>query len=284
VDLFKIKTFLRAVELGSMSKAAQEMEYAPSALSHMMHALEQEVGLTLMKRSPSGITLTENGQKLLPLFQAVVDSENAIHVTAKKLAGSQNIIRIGTYSSVAKAILPKIIKTFNEEHPQTKISVTVANRFSNKLVDSKLDVVLATRGETANSQWVPLWDDTYVILAKEDWLPGKEEVALEEVEDFTFIMPSISVVEQLCRDRFRDIMEVSSDDDTSLISMVKEGLGITILPYLSVCGGFEGVRHLKLNPSVVRTLGLTYYKNNMTPICLQFVEHIKKQIPKIVNL
>jgi len=284
MDLFKIKTFLRAIELGSLSKAAQEMEYAPSALSHMMHALEQEIGLTLIKRSPAGIGLTENGQKLLPLFQAVVDAENAIHVSAKRLSGSQNVIRIGTYSSVAKVILPKIIKSFNEEHPQAKVSVTVANRFSNKLVDSKLDVVLASRGETANSQWVPLWDDAYVILAKEDWLPGKDAVTLEDVEDFTFIMPSNSVVEQLCRDRFRDVMEVSSDDDTSLISMVKEGLGITILPYLSVCAGFEGVRYLKLNPPFARTLGLTYYKENMTPVGLQFIEHIKKQIPEIVKL
>lgn len=274
MDFFKMKTFLRAVELGSLSKAAQELGYAPSALSHMLRSLEQELGLTLLKRSPAGITLTENGKALQSLFQAAVEAENAIYATAQKLAAQVGVVHIGTYASISKFVLPKIVKEFNRMYPQVKISVTVANRFSPETA-GKLDMVFAENDTVSGQCWTPLFEDEYVAVVKEDWLSGKTQAALETLRTLPFILPNDTVVKALCRDRLSNVIEVSSDDDTSLISMVREGLGFTVLPKLSACAE-SGVRTVRLDPPVKRILGLSYSKANLSPAAARLIAHIKQ--------
>lgn len=272
MDVFKIKTFLRAVELGSLSKAAQELDYAPSALSHMLRSLEQELGLPLLKRSPAGITLTEAGEQLLPLFRKAVALENTIYTAAEKL--TRQVIHIGTYASISKYVLPKIVKEFNKAHPQMRISVTVGNRFTPEMVE-KLDLVFAEKDIAEGQCWMPLLEDAYVAVVGEDSLPGQKRITLDELKETPFILPNDSAVNALCRDKLFNVLEVSSDDDTSPIFMVREGLGVTVLPKLSVQGE-PGVRILSLEPTVKRTLGLTWSKANLTPGAAQLMGCIKR--------
>ena len=273
MDIFKIKTFLRAVELGSLSKAAQELDYAPSALSHMLRSLEQDLGVPLLKRSPAGICLTEAGQQLLPLFRKAVALENTIYTAAEKL--TRQVIHIGTYASVSKYVLPKIVKEFNKAHPQMRISVTVGNRFTPEMVE-KLDIVFAEKDIAEGQCWLPLIEDPYVAVVREDCLVGREQITLSELDEMPFILPNDTAVKNLCRDRLSNVLEVSSDDDTSPISMVREGLGVTVLTRLSAAGE-PGVRTLTLEPTVKRTLGLTWAKANLTPGANQLINYIKQQ-------
>ena len=274
MDIFKIKTFLRAVELGSLSKAAQELDYAPSALSHMLRSLEQDLGLPLLKRSPAGISLTEAGQQMLPLFQKAVALENTIYTAAEKL--TRQVIHIGTYASISKYVLPKIVKEFNKAYPQMRISVTVGNHFAPETVE-KLDIVFAEKNIAEGQCWLPLIEDPYVAVVREDCLVGREEITLSELDEMPFILPNDTAVKNLCRDRLSNVLEVSSDDDTSLISMVREGLGVTVLTRLSAAGE-PGVRTLTLEPTVKRTLGLTWAKANLTPGAMQLINYIKQQL------
>ena len=55
VNIRKYEAFVRAVELGSLSKAAEELGYTQSGISHMMQSLEEEVGFPLMVRTSSGM-------------------------------------------------------------------------------------------------------------------------------------------------------------------------------------------------------------------------------------
>ena len=61
MNIKKYEAFVRAVELGSLSKAAEELGYTQSGISHMMQALENEVGFPLLVRSSSGIQLNAEG-------------------------------------------------------------------------------------------------------------------------------------------------------------------------------------------------------------------------------
>lgn len=277
MDVFKIKTFLRAVELGSLSKAAQELDYAPSALSHMLRSLEQELGVSLLKRSPAGISLTEAGEQLLPLFRKAVETENAIYTAAEKL--TRQVIHIGTYASISKYVLPKIVKEFNKAYPQMRISVTVGNRFTPEMVE-KLDIVFAEKDIAEGQCWLPLIEDPYVAVVREDCLTDRERISLSELDEMPFILPNDTAVKNLCRDRLSNVLEVSSDDDTSLISMVREGLGVTVLTKLSAAGE-PGVRTIALEPTVKRTLGLTWAKANLTPGATQLISYIKQQFAEV---
>lgn len=69
MNIKKYEAFIRAVELGSLSKAAEELGYTQSGISHMMQSLEEEVGFPLLVRTSSGILPNAEGETLLPAIR-----------------------------------------------------------------------------------------------------------------------------------------------------------------------------------------------------------------------
>lgn len=72
MDLRKLEALVVAVELGSFTKAAQQLGYSQSGLTHMMNALEQEIGFSLLRRDHRGVRLTAQGQQIYPTIQQLL--------------------------------------------------------------------------------------------------------------------------------------------------------------------------------------------------------------------
>ena len=72
MDDGKLRALLTAVECGSFSKAAAQLGYTQSAMTHLVNKLEAEVGCTLLERDSQGIRLTDAGKQLLPYIQNVI--------------------------------------------------------------------------------------------------------------------------------------------------------------------------------------------------------------------
>lgn len=87
MDTIKIKALLSAVKNKSLSKAAEEFLYTPSALSHMADSLEEELGVKILVRTSQGVSLSKEGEFLLKKLQAVIDAEKELFESAKLLAG-----------------------------------------------------------------------------------------------------------------------------------------------------------------------------------------------------
>ena len=66
MDAKKLEILMTAVDLGSFSKASEVVGYTQSGLTHLVDSLEREIGFPLIRRSYSGIALTEAGENLLP--------------------------------------------------------------------------------------------------------------------------------------------------------------------------------------------------------------------------
>ena len=69
MNIRKYEAYVRAVELGSLSKAAEQLGYTQSGISHMMQSLEEEVGFPLMVRTSAGIVPNSKGELLLPIIR-----------------------------------------------------------------------------------------------------------------------------------------------------------------------------------------------------------------------
>ena len=74
MNIKKYEAFVRAVELGSLSKASEELGYTQSGISHMMQSLEDEVGFPLMIRTSSGILPNSEGEMLLPIIRQLLST------------------------------------------------------------------------------------------------------------------------------------------------------------------------------------------------------------------
>ena len=88
VDSKKLEILMTAADLGSFTKASEVVGYTQSGLTHMMDALEKEVGFPLLQRSHNGIQLTAQGQRLMPaireFLRANANLENEIQAIAEQ--------------------------------------------------------------------------------------------------------------------------------------------------------------------------------------------------------
>ena len=111
VSSSKYAVFLKVAELGSMSKAAMHCNYSQSAVSQIISSLEDELQMTLLNRSQSGVTLTASGEQMLPYIRHLRDAADAVNEQAAKLKGLEvGHIRIGTFSSVSCHVLAPVLK------------------------------------------------------------------------------------------------------------------------------------------------------------------------------
>ena len=124
MNIRKYEAFVRAVELGSLSKAAEELGYTQSGISHMMQSLEEEVGFSLMVRTSSGIQPNGEGQLLLPIIRQLLNTNEALEQYIAKIKGADTgRIRIAAYPSVATYWLPEIIRDFQKDYPHVEIQI-----------------------------------------------------------------------------------------------------------------------------------------------------------------
>ena len=115
---------LRVLECNSFSDAARVMGYTQSAVSQMIKALEEELGVTLLLRSRTGVTLTREGELLLPYIRDVANAHRMLSEQAANFHGLQSgTIRIGTFTSVSSRLLPPVMKAFKEAHPNLRFEL-----------------------------------------------------------------------------------------------------------------------------------------------------------------
>jgi DNA-binding transcriptional LysR family regulator len=110
MNIQKYMAFVKAVEYGSFTKAAQSLNYTQSGISRMINDLEKEWGVFLFERGRAGINLTSDGFKLLPQLKRICNEHEILMAQIEDLHDIQSgIIRIGTFSSVATHWLPNMI-------------------------------------------------------------------------------------------------------------------------------------------------------------------------------
>ncbi len=114
----KCQIFLKAVELGSLTRAAEDMGYTQSAVSRSIADLEREWDVSLLTRGKDGVLLTAQGESLLPYIQALCNAERTLETQVSDLHGlTRGLLRVGTFTSVSIHWLPGIMKGFLDRYP-----------------------------------------------------------------------------------------------------------------------------------------------------------------------
>lgn len=262
MDTFKIKAIVAAVQHQSLSRAAEDFSYTPSAFSHMTAAFEKELGIQIFRRHSRGVELTEEGKALYPKLLALLQQEKDLLDTAAELAGNTSApLRIATYSSISRNFLSDILKKFKKQHPEIKISVTVADNLTGWLDEDRADIIFADSPVFGNHPWSAILEDRFLAVAPPSMVGERSVITREEL----YAYPQIFTNDQPLREyfdvsRFQELTHFQSEDDLSVVNMVRTGLGITILPALSLKNNAEGTALLELDPPLTRTLGFGYKK------------------------
>ena len=121
----RCEIFVCAVDCGSFTRAAELLGYTQSAVSQSIRALEQELSCVLLLRSRSGIELTAEGETLLPYIRGASGALSRMAEKARELKGLNcGTVRIGTYSSISRCLLPPLIRDFKKLHPDVLFEMT----------------------------------------------------------------------------------------------------------------------------------------------------------------
>jgi DNA-binding transcriptional LysR family regulator len=273
MDSKKIAALLLAVEKGSLTSAATELGYTQSGLTHMMNALEQELGLNLLVRSKNGVHLSPAGQALKVRMQAFQNAALELEEEAAQLKKrSSSTLRLGAYSSVASRWIPSIVATFREADPGMDVSIDVGGipDIYEKLKNDRLDCAIVSYQESLcqGLQYVHLANDPLLAVLPES--DGHSDVF--PISDFAsedFLMPSdgfdMDILPLFSQHLGREHPRIryTNLSDSAIASMVEHKLGVSLLSELIMQDIHAKVRTLPLNPPVYRKLGIAASERQM---------------------
>lgn len=280
MDDRKIQGMLTTVKEGSFNKAADALGCTQSSMTQMMNSLERELGCQIFIRSHSGVNLTPEGEYLLPRFQEANNAFCRLRYAAERIISGSTVIRIGTYDSLSKRWLPSIVREFRQEHPSIILKIRVgAASIPEWLKNGDVDLALIDEHRRNHFQWIPLFKDPLLaVIPRSLVLDSHHTVTLEWLARHPFIVsPSIrseAVVEQLSALQNEQPIFVDSNDDETLLSMVAQGIGSSVLPSLSIHGNMEKVRVLQLDPPMNRTVGIAL-PGESSQATSNFIQYLK---------
>lgn len=280
MDDKKIRAFLSIVSCGSFSRAAEEIGYTQSAVTQMINSLEAELETVLFTRSYSGARLTDNGRAMLPLFRRADESLVSLKKQAARLKGHTEPLRIGTFSSISKNLLPSVIKGYKKLHPEVPFSISVGDEeVAGWLENGEIDIALIDETRKKDFCFVPFKTDELLAVVPTALNISGDSISLRELSKYPFIMAPLNELKERMKSltdvHFAEGIHISSTDDTTVMSLIAEGLGVAVLPSLSIMDSeIKGIRTLHLEKPLFRTIGAAYQKNSDRTV-RAFVSFIK---------
>ena len=128
MENFRLKVFRAVADNASFRKASERLNLSQPAVSQQIHALEEELGVTLFHRSNNRVRLTAEGEVLLRYARRGAKlAAEALEALARVHGEPAGELRIGASTTVAQYILPRILGAFQQQHPHVVLSVTSGN-------------------------------------------------------------------------------------------------------------------------------------------------------------
>lgn len=179
--LESMQTFIRVVEAGSISQAAEQMNLAKSVVSKRLQQLEQYLNVTLLTRTTRKQTLTEAGQSYyqhsLRILEDVAEAESLVKNEHGALAGR---IRMAVPLSFGMAHLTHAIWAFNQKHPDVVFDLDFSDRLVN-LVEEGFDLGIRIADLAESSLKArPLTSTKIVLCASPDYLASHPPIKKPE--------------------------------------------------------------------------------------------------------
>ena len=287
MDTKKYEALVTSVTEGSFTRAAEKLGNTQSGLTHMMNALESEVGFRMLERGHFGIRLTSDGQRVMPLIQNMLLAAEHLEKEIRAInARANETVHIGAYASIATQWLPPILDRFRRECPGVQVTVHDDSRelLYNNVLSGRFDLAFTSepRGEAVS--WTPLHEDPLLaLLPKNTYGEQFQKFAVENFEGVQFLMPAFGndadILDLLQKHGVRAAIQPTSTSNQALISMVAHGLGMSILSELTIRGYEQSITALPLSPAYARILGIITARSGIVkPAVAQLIDCAREVI------
>jgi DNA-binding transcriptional LysR family regulator len=265
IDVQRLRVFREVVRQGSFNRAAAVLRLTPSAVSQQIGALERSLGTAVVKRSTRGVEVTEAGLVLVDAADAIAaeleDAEHRIEQLAR--AGAERLTVV-TFTSGGQRLLPAALLRFNAAHPNVELTVIEAEpEQALALVRAgSADLALAYHfdgpppvrpGDRSGLTWTSLVDDPmWIVLPRGHRLADRESLAMAELAGERWVHGCLSTGALM--DHYAALAGIEIEtacrgtDYVFAQSLVRAGVGISLIPHIALTADTGGVAMVPLEP------------------------------------
>lgn len=284
MNIQKYMSFVKTVEYGSFTKAAEILNYSQSGISRMIGDLEKEWKVILLERNKGGVKLTSDGLRLLPYAKNLVMEYEKLQMQVDELNGLQSgLIRIGTFSSVAAHWLPNIIKEFQKDYPHIDYELLLGDytEIEEWILEGRVDCGFLRLPTLPELETIFLeQDELMAIIPEGHLLSAKAHFPVTALCEEPFMLlekgAKTEVSEIFERCGLTPKVHFTTWDDYAIMSMVESGLGISILPQLILKRVPYKILSKPLDIPAYRNIGLALRsKKNASLAVKRFLDYLK---------
>jgi len=268
MDLRQLRYFVGIVQAGSLSRAADQLHVAQSAISHHLARLESELDKQLVTRGPKGIRLTEAGSVLYRHAEAILRHvESAKRDAMSALNVPSGRVSIGFPGVLAPILSYELFMRVRNVHPQILLHVSDANSWllRERLVNGRLDIALLFVAQPERGLAVEplLQEELFYVTADPDTSP----ITVADAAQRPLLLPgagssSWHVAQEMFKKRGLTIAPVAEIDALgTLRRAIASGIGNSILPWCALDGGDWKIalNHRRFaDAKLVRTIALCF--------------------------
>lgn len=264
MSLSAYEVFVAITERGSFAAAAHQLSLSPSAISHALAAFEESLGFALFVRNRGGVRLTAAGEALLPTVREVLQTNQKLAQQASKLLGLEaGTVRIGAFSSVSVAWMPKIVRAFSERYPNIEVAIAQGSYddVAEWISTSKVDLGFITLPAAPGLDVTPLYVDPLVCIAPPGFAPKSNAyMTIAELAEHNVVLQGEGYGKDTQQLLSAHKISIKSNaraiDDAAIIAIVESGLGLSIVPQLVLLNYRSSVQVFPFYPAESRAIVL----------------------------
>ncbi|MGI5170977.1 LysR substrate-binding domain-containing protein [Spirillospora sp. CA-253888] len=249
LDVNRLRVLMEVARAASIAEAARTLSFTPSALSQQISKLEAELGVRLLERRPTGVTLTPVGAVLAEHAERVIGELRQARAAVEAAMGAQPLrLALGSFATAAQTLVPAALAALQRRHPQAELSlVDIEPPDGYGLVTSgDLDVLITHRYPGVappphpGLDRRPLLDDPLRLTLPADHHlaqgAARGDIRLDHLENETWISGAPGIPNRTCLEtlahqaRIEPRVTYESADYHVILALVGAGLGIALVP------------------------------------------------------
>lgn len=288
MEIRNLETFIRVAELGSVTKAAEEMGFVQSTVSMQIRQMEAELGYPLFDRIGKRVSLTTLGEEFL---QSAYEMINIMDRAAAKKDSTelQGTLRIGVLESLLFSNLLSVLPRFKEKFPKVDLRLKMGQteELIRQLKQNQLDLVYLSADPNTDRELSCCYqhkESIVFICAPEHPLAAQKQVSAECLFKESFVVTERTGV---CYGRLQALAaqnntvvqdSVEVDSTIAIAELVRKGMGVGFLPAYSVTDALRRGTLAQINANLPEQIYysqiLCHKKRWLSPLMAGFVEMI----------
>lgn len=289
MDLRGLQVFLEVAELKSFTRAGQKLGYSQPTVSFQIRQLEQELGVPLFDRIGHTVSLTDAGREALSYAQRIWNLSREMTLCARPDSEIRGTIRLGMADSLCYPLIARDFGRFRQKYPGIDLHIYDAGTgdLFRMLDHNEVDLLCTMDSRVFDAAYITAEEeavDTHFIVSSRHLLARQQEVSLEQLMDYPFLLTERNMSYRRLMDEklaansmeVRPVLETARAD--LICDLVGQNMGISFLPdYVTEEAAQQGViTRLEIPDFGIRVWKQILYRRDkwLSPPMKAMIDHL----------